>query len=538
MSWSDSAKYYSGDFVDGWVTEGDLRLHANDTNWVNTGELAGAIVAHSLFETSQGELLAGTESNGNVFKSIDAGTTWVNTGELAAADAAFQIIQTSDGALYVGTALNGDVFKSTDAGTTWVNTGELVGIGINYVFSLLEDSDGALYAGTGPDNGHVFKSVDAGTTWTDMGNLVTSSSVMAIIETPDGDLFAATEGAGDVYRSVDAGTTWANTGELTGAWTVYSLIQALDGALYAGTHPNGDIFKSTDAGTTWVNTGELVGAGRVPSLLQIADGTLYAGADNGAGVTWIFRSVDAGTTWANIAQPLGAGDTRSLIQLSDGNMFAATAYNGDVFKTQYFTTGDLVSSVYTVEDSNVSYGIMTWDATLNDQTLYMRVRTDVFPDMFTAPDWDTCPPVSNGQDISALSSVDDNERYIQYRVEFSTSRTDVSPILHEVTVEYDVPGVEEEYHTRPQASDLWFLGNRPDPFHQSTTISFSLPQACRMTLSIFNITGRLVETLVNESQKAGIHKVCWDRGSNPSGVYFCRLTAGESVRTKKMVVVD
>jgi hypothetical protein len=256
------------------------------------------------------------------------------------------------------------------------------------------------------------------------------------------------------------------------------------------------------------------------------------------GVTWIFRSADAGTTWVSIVQPSGAGETRSLIQSSDGNLYAGTSYNGDVFKTQYFTTGDLVSSVYMVEDSNVDYGIMTWDATLNDQTLFMRVRTDVFPDMFTAPDWDTCPPVSNGQDISALSSVDDNERYIQYRAEFSTSRTDVSPVLHELTVEYDVPGVEEEHHTRPQASDLWFLRNHPDPFHRSTTISYSLPQASRVTLSIFNITGRLVETLVNETQQPSIHQVRWNRKTNPSGVYFYRLKAGEFVDTRKMVVLE
>ena len=55
---------------------------------------------------------------------------------------------------------------------------------------------------------------------------------------------------------------------------------------------------------------------------------------------------------------------------------------------------------------------------------------------------------------------------------------------------------------------------------------------------IYDIAGRLVETLVNEKRQSGIHQVRWNRKSNPSGVYFYRLKAGEFVATKKMVVVD
>jgi hypothetical protein len=59
-----------------------------------------------------------------------------------------------------------------------------------------------------------------------------------------------------------------------------------------------------------------------------------------------------------------------------------------------------------------------------------------------------------------------------------------------------------------------------------------------MTLAIYDITGRLVKTLANETQQSGIQQVNWDRESNPSGVYFYRLKAGEFVETRKMVVVE
>jgi hypothetical protein len=101
------------------------------------------------------------------------------------------------------------------------------------------------------------------------------------------------------------------------------------------------------------------------------------------------------------------------------------------------------------------------------------------------------------------------------------------------------PGVGvEEGLNRPTISGFRLLQNKPNPFHNSTLISYSLPAISGATLSIYDITGRLVETLVDETQQPGIHQVRWNRKENPSGVYFYRLSAGEFVSTKKMVVVE
>ena len=99
-------------------------------------------------------------------------------------------------------------------------------------------------------------------------------------------------------------------------------------------------------------------------------------------------------------------------------------------------------------------------------------------------------------------------------------------------------GVEETPNTHRAKQGIALLQNSPNPFHHSTLISYTLPQATEVTLSIYDIAGRLVETLVNETQQPGIHQVQWDRKTNPSGVYFYRLQAGESMETRKMVVVE
>jgi len=84
----------------------------------------------------------------------------------------------------------------------------------------------------------------------------------------------------------------------------------------------------------------------------------------------------------------------------------------------------------------------------------------------------------------------------------------------------------------------------PNPFNPTTTIRYSIASPGRVTLNIYNASGQLVRTLVDEDQtpaQGGFSKV-WD-GMNSqgnrvaSGVYFYRLTAGDFSQTKKMVLL-
>jgi len=84
--------------------------------------------------------------------------------------------------------------------------------------------------------------------------------------------------------------------------------------------------------------------------------------------------------------------------------------------------------------------------------------------------------------------------------------------------------------------------NVPNPFNPSTTISFTLPERERLSLSIYDVKGRLVKTLVDETVDGGYQERVWegkDANGSPvgSGVYFYRLTAADKTLTKKMVIV-
>jgi len=84
--------------------------------------------------------------------------------------------------------------------------------------------------------------------------------------------------------------------------------------------------------------------------------------------------------------------------------------------------------------------------------------------------------------------------------------------------------------------------NYPNPFNPTTTISFNLPKAENVNLSIYNVKGQLVKTLANDRLNAGDHNIVWnglDNNNNQtaSGVYFYKLSAGNFSEMKKMVLV-
>ena len=79
--------------------------------------------------------------------------------------------------------------------------------------------------------------------------------------------------------------------------------------------------------------------------------------------------------------------------------------------------------------------------------------------------------------------------------------------------------------------------NYPNPFNPSTILSYSLPIAGKITLTIYDITGREVGKLVDGMKPAGVHSVKFDAKDLTSGVYFARLTAGEFRGTRKLLLI-
>ena len=95
-------------------------------------------------------------------------------------------------------------------------------------------------------------------------------------------------------------------------------------------------------------------------------------------------------------------------------------------------------------------------------------------------------------------------------------------------------GISDE---APIASRYELGQNYPNPFNPTTHIRFNIPETANAKLTVFNVMGEEVATLVNGVMQAGGHTVSWNAASMPTGVYFYQLESGNFSQTKKLLLV-
>ena len=104
-----------------------------------------------------------------------------------------------------------------------------------------------------------------------------------------------------------------------------------------------------------------------------------------------------------------------------------------------------------------------------------------------------------------------------------------------ITFTPSITGVEEASDIVP--NDFSLLQNYPNPFNSSTKILYSIPRSGFVTLTVYDILGREIQTLVSEFQKANTYSVNFDASKLSSGLYFYKLQLGNFVETKKMLLL-
>ena len=84
--------------------------------------------------------------------------------------------------------------------------------------------------------------------------------------------------------------------------------------------------------------------------------------------------------------------------------------------------------------------------------------------------------------------------------------------------------------------------NYPNPFNPVTTLRYDLPENSMVNITIYDMLGREVKTMINQTQEAGYRSVIWDATNDygkpvSAGIYLYQIQAGEYMQTKKMVLL-
>ncbi len=174
----------------------------------------------------------------------------------------------------------------------------------------------------------------------------------------------------------------------------------------------------------------------------------------------------------------------------------------------------------------------------NDEMHFISSETDSFG--FTgnllATDWDwdywRTEPIF-GPAASSPSFVIDEEGYGHALCLQHLDNGNVA-VIH-LTSEFPIL-LDADLSRTPVPEDI-HLSAFPNPFNPSTEITLTLPHSAHVTLSVFDLTGRIVSTLANQQMQSGSHHMTFDASELSSGIYFCRLNANHHALTRKLMLL-
>jgi hypothetical protein len=165
-----------------------------------------------------------------------------------------------------------------------------------------------------------------------------------------------------------------------------------------------------------------------------------------------------------------------------------------------------------------------------------------------------------GADIYIFKSSQDNAYYLWYLKRenardgiqfYHFNRDGKKDIIIGKTVWVDPPGYPRSYadiyvatslvsvndHMNEAPNRVILLPNYPNPFNPSTVIQFSLPSRSHVVIVVYDMLGKEVEKLLEESMDAGMHSVAWRAEGRSTGMYICRLIAGNQAVSRKLLLI-
>jgi plastocyanin len=186
--------------------------------------------------------------------------------------------------------------------------------------------------------------------------------------------------------------------------------------------------------------------------------------------------------------------------------------------THVINFGGTVGNNYSPSNLNVSVGdTVTWQGTFTTHPLSSTML----------PPGATSFHNGSGTSFSYLVQVPGNYNY----------ECDVHAFLGMTgSFSATISSVEEDGFSA-QPATFRLDQNHPNPFNPTTTIGYFLPITGEVDLSVYNLLGQKIETLVSKRQQAGQHQVQWDAGQNASGVYYYLIKTGEFQDVKMMTLV-
>ena len=363
---------------------------------------------------------------------------------------------------------------------------------------------------------NIYKTTDGGSTWTGQNSGYTSMRFMSIFFFhPDTVLISGNDGV--IVRTTNGGTTWVTmpTGVTDQLWSL-EFTNRTTGYCAGST---GRVLKTTDGGTSWfaLNSGV---QNQLYCLQFLNDSLGYA---SGSGL--VLRTTDRGNSWVDIHFPsiLPFDELRQVVFTDP-----ATAYViADVGRIRKTTDAGATWTMLTTGTTEALFGI---DFVDQNTASCCGFNGTIITTTNAGLTWTT--------QTSGLSE-------ILYGIDFTCPDTGYICTWSGKILKTTNGGVTFVPHQGEVTPERFRLNqNYPNPFNPGTMVSFTIPRSSFVNVTVYDVLGREVVTLVNEEKAPGRYQVPWDARDLAGGVYFLRLSLrtavgheGAIVQTRKMLLI-
>jgi len=475
-----------------------------------------------------GDIIIGDDSR-LLHKSTDNGDSWNKVepiytripfwDETYASINSFDV--NSNGDIYASTSEG--LFYSNDDGSSWVELNSKLADW--KVTSIESASDGYVFAGT--RNG-AFRSTNNGDTWTINNNGIESYPLInKIIKHNQNNIFAACATIEipylfPVFRSTNNGNSWTKTGseEPNQGNALNDMAINRNGDIYTTSYLHGLRF-STDNGDNWISlpTDGFCLAVNSVGYIYRGDIKVYRSTNNGE--EWMEFPFNSGGYFDIRVHKLMVNSNDDLFALTDNGLYRLNN-NEDILQH----IGDnLPKDPYLIFNTNVDTafsGPFIDAITINSLNhIFITYHAGVFRSTDNGDSWTKV----SSEKFSALSI--DSSDYLYAGTSSGSIYKSKGPTT--------LTSVEDDKNRKIFGFKLY--QNYPNPFNPSTSIIYSVPMQCRVTIKIFDILGKEVLTLRDEEKSIGSYSVKFDAGGLPSGIYFYQLKTDDIILTEKMILL-
>ncbi len=272
------------------------------------------------------------------------------------------------------------------------------------------------------------------------------------------------------------------------------------------------VSKSTDCGITWTlsELTDTYGTTNTLALDPLNTDIVYAGGYEG-----VFKTTDNGTTWTLMSDTLLMDVVDIAVHPTNTDTVLAVTRFGVYKSTDAGSTWDHIGS-------SLVNGVVIDH--MNPDQVYIATDSGVYQGTYDGG-WTI---MNQGLDDSLITSIAINpDNYL-------FCGTDASAVFR-----WEIETGIEEY----AVTSLPGIHVFPNPTSRQTTITYHIGHESEVSITVYDVQGRLIRMLHRGRQTAGTHSVLWNgrdtRGfAVPSGVYLCRLSAGEETKVQKLILVQ